>query len=145
MMDTKGRGVMNSIFDEYGPYSGEIRTRQKGVLISMEPGKATGFALEALQERGVLILGPGTVVYEGQIVGVHSRDNDLTVNPCKGKKLSNMRASGTDDAVMLQPHWQMSLEQCLSFINDDELIECTPKSIRLRKRFLKEVERKRAR
>lgn len=145
MMDTKGRGVMYSIFDEYGPYSGEIRTRQKGVLVSMEPGKATGFALEALQERGVLILGPGTVVYEGQIVGVHSRDNDLTVNPCKGKKLSNMRASGTDDAVMLQPHWQMSLEQCLSFINDDELIECTPKSIRLRKRFLKEVERKRAR
>ncbi len=145
MMDTKGRGVMNSIFDEYGPYSGDIRTRQKGVLVSMEPGKATGFALEALQERGVLILGPGAVVYEGQIVGVHSRDNDLTVNPCKGKKLSNMRASGTDDAVLLQPHWQMSLEQCLSFINDDELIECTPKSIRLRKRFLKEVERKRAR
>ena len=145
MMDTKGRGVMNSIFDEYGPYSGDIRTRQKGVLVSMEPGKATGFALEALQERGVLILGPGAIVYEGQIVGVHSRDNDLTVNPCKGKKLSNMRASGTDDAVLLQPHWQMSLEQCLSFINDDELIECTPKSIRLRKRFLKEVERKRAR
>src|SRR3990167_3909547 len=145
MMDTKGRGVMNALFDEYGPFSGEIKTRQKGVLVSMEPGKTTGYALEALQERGVLILGPSVTVYEGQIVGVHSRDNDLTVNPCKGKKLTNMRASGTDDAVMLEPHWAMTLEQCLSFINDDELIECTPKSIRLRKQFLKEVDRKRAR
>jgi len=143
MMDTKGMGVMHSVFDEYGPYSGEIKTRQNGVMISMETGKATAFALDNLQERGVLIIPPGVMVYEGQIIGVHSRDNDLTVNPCKGKKLTNMRASGSDDAVALPPHWDMTLEQCLSFINDDELVEFTPKTIRLRKKQLKETDRKR--
>jgi GTP-binding protein len=143
MMDTKGMGVMNSIFDEYGPHSGEIKTRKNGVLIAMEGGRATAYALYSLQERGVLIIPGGVQVYEGQIIGEHSRDNDLTVNPCKGKKLTNMRASGSDDAVVLTPHWNMTLEQCLSFINDDELVEFTPKSIRLRKKFLREGDRKR--
>jgi len=144
MMDTKGMGVMNSIFDEYGEYSGEIKTRKNGVLISMESGRATAYALEGLQDRGILIIPGGVTVYEGQIIGEHSRDNDLTVNPCKGKKLTNMRASGSDDATVLTPHWNMTLEQCLSFINDDELVEFTPKSIRLRKKFLKETDRKRS-
>ena len=143
MMDTKGMGVMNSIFEEYNTYSGEIKTRKNGVLIAMEAGKSSAYALDSLQERGVLIIPAGVPVYEGQIIGEHSRDNDLTVNPCKGKKLTNMRASGSDDAIVLTPHWNMTLEQCLSFINDDELVEFTPKSIRLRKKFLKEVDRKR--
>ena len=143
MMDTKGMGVMSSAFDKYGPYIGEIRLRQNGVMIAMESGKTTAYALEGLEDRGVLIMGSGETIYEGQIVGKHSRDNDLTVNACKGKKLTNMRASGSDDSTALQPHLQMTLEQCLSFIMDDELIEFTPKSIRLRKIYLNEGERKR--
>lgn len=144
MMDTKGMGIMSSAFDKYGPYIGEIRLRQNGVMIAMESGKTTSYALEGLEDRGVLIMGSGQTVYEGQIVGKHSRDNDLTVNACKGKKLTNMRASGSDDSTALQPHLQMTLEQCLSFIMDDELIEFTPKSIRLRKMILNEGERKRS-
>lgn len=144
MMDTKGMGVMSSAFDKYGPYMGEIRLRQNGVMIAMESGKTTAYALEGLEDRGVLIMGSGQTIYEGQIVGKHSRDNDLTVNACKGKKLTNMRASGSDDSTALQPHLQMTLEQCLSFITDDELIEFTPKSIRLRKMILNEGERKRS-
>ena len=143
MMDTKGMGVMSSAFDKYGPYIGEIRLRQNGVMIAMESGKTTAYALEGLEDRGTLIMGSGQTIYEGQIVGKHSRDNDLTVNACKGKKLTNMRASGSDDSTALQPHLQMTLEQCLSFIMDDELIEFTPKSIRLRKMLLNEGERKR--
>jgi len=143
MMDTKGMGVMSSAFDEYGPYMGDIRLRQNGVLIAMESGKTTAYALEGLEDRGVLILGAGVNVYEGQIIGKHSRDNDLTVNACKGKKLTNMRASGSDDSTTLTPHLNMTLEQCLSFIMDDELIEFTPQSIRLRKMILNEGERKR--
>ncbi len=143
MMDTKGMGVMSSAFDQYGPYIGDIRLRQNGVMIAMESGKTTAYALEGLEDRGVLIMGSGVQVYEGQIVGKHSRDNDLTVNACKGKKLTNMRASGSDDSTALQPHLQMTLEQCLSFIMDDELIEFTPQSIRLRKMILNEGERKR--
>jgi GTP-binding protein len=143
MMDTKGMGVMSSSFDEYGPYIGDIRLRQNGVLIAMESGKTTSYALEGLEDRGVLIMGSGVNIYEGQIIGKHSRDNDLTVNACKGKKLTNMRASGSDDSTALQPHLQMTLEQCLSFIMDDELIEFTPQSIRLRKMILNEGERKR--
>ena len=143
MMDTKGMGVMSSAFDEYGPYIGEIRLRQNGVLVAMESGRTTAYALEGLEDRGVLILGSGVTVYEGQIIGKHSRDNDLTVNACKGKKLTNMRASGSDDSTSLTPHLQMTLEQCLSFITDDELIEFTPQSIRLRKMILNEGERKR--
>jgi GTP-binding protein len=143
MMDTKGMGTMNSAFDSYGPFSGEITIRQNGVLIAMEGGRATAYALDSLKDRGILVIAPGVTVYEGQIIGQHSRDNDLTVNPCKGKKLTNMRASGSDDSTALAPHWEMTLEQCLSFITDDELIEFTPKSIRLRKKYLKEVDRKR--
>ena len=112
-------------------------------MIAMESGKTTAYALEGLEDRGQLIMGSGETIYEGQIVGKHSRDNDLTVNACKGKKLTNMRASGSDDSTALQPHLQMTLEQCLSFITDDELIEFTPKSIRLRKMILNEGERKR--
>jgi GTP-binding protein len=109
----------------------------------MEGGKTTAYALEGLEDRGTLILGAGVTVFEGQIIGIHSRDNDLTVNACKGKKLTNMRASGSDDATSLTPHLQMTLEQCLSFITDDELIEFTPQSIRLRKMVLNEGDRKR--
>lgn len=143
MMDTRGMGIMSSAFNEYGPYVGEFRLRQNGVMIAMESGKTTAYALEGLEDRGVLIMGSGNTIYEGQIVGKHSRDNDLTVNACKGKKLTNMRASGSDDSTALQPHLQMTLEQCLSFIADDELVEFTPQSIRLRKMILNEGERKR--
>jgi len=145
MMDTKGMGVMSSAFDKYGPYIGVLKLRQNGVMITMESGKTTSYALAALEDRGTLILGAGATVYEGQIVGKHSRDNDLTVNACRGKKLTNMRTSGTDDSTALSPHHKMTLEQCLSFITDDELIEFTPKSIRLRKRLLTEGDRKRSR
>ena len=143
MMDTRGMGVMSSAFDSYGPYIGEFRLRQNGVMIAMESGKTTAYALEGLEDRGTLIMGSGNTIYEGQIVGKHSRDNDLTVNACKGKKLTNMRASGSDDSTALQPHLQMTLEQCLSFITDDELVEFTPQNIRLRKMVLNEGERKR--
>ena len=143
MMDTRGMGVMSSAFNEYGPYVGEFRLRQNGVMIAMESGKTTAYALEGLEDRGTLIMGSGNTIYEGQIVGKHSRDNDLTVNACKGKKLTNMRASGSDDSTALQPHLQMTLEQCLSFIADDELVEFTPQNIRLRKMILNEGERKR--
>ena len=145
MMDSKGMGVMSSAFDKYGPYIGVLKLRQNGVMITMESGKTTSYALAALEDRGTLILGAGATVYEGQIVGKHSRDNDLTVNACRGKKLTNMRTSGTDDSTALSPHHKMTLEQCLSFITDDELIEFTPKSIRLRKRLLTEGDRKRSR
>jgi GTP-binding protein len=145
MMDTRGMGIMSSAFDAYGPYIGEFRLRQNGVMIAMESGRTTAYALEGLEDRGTLIMGSGNTIYEGQIVGKHSRDNDLTVNACKGKKLTNMRASGSDDSTALQPHLQMTLEQCLSFITDDELVEFTPQSIRLRKMILNEGERKRFR
>ena len=143
MMDTKGMGTISYTFAEYGPHVGELKSRKNGVMVAIETGKSTAYALVSLEERGILIIGAGEDVYEGQIVGQHSRENDLGVNVCKGKKLTNMRASGTDDSCSLTPHWQMSLEQCLSFINDDELVEFTPKHIRLRKLHLKEVDRKR--
>jgi GTP-binding protein len=145
MMDTRGMGIMSSAFDAYGPYIVEFRLSQNGVMIAMESGRTTAYALEGLEDRGTLIMGSGNTIYEGQIVGKHSRDNDLTVNACKGKKLTNMRASGSDDSTALQPHLQMTLEQCLSFITDDELVEFTPQSIRLRKMILNEGERKRFR
>ena len=144
MTATKGLGVMNYIFDSYGPYLGAIKTRHNGVLISMEKCTTVAFALFNLQDRGKLFLGPGIDVYEGQIIGENARDEDMVVNPAKGKKLTNMRASGTDDTVALTPPVMMSLEQCISYITDNELLECTPKSIRLRKRILNESERKRA-
>ena len=134
MTDTKGMGMMSYVFSEYGPYAGDIINRVSGVLLVKEPCTAVAFALFNLQERGKLFIHPGAPLYPGQIIGEHSRSADLVVNPAKGKKLTNMRASGTDDAVILTPPVTMSLEECIAYINDDELVEVTPASIRLRKR-----------
>ena len=144
LTDTRGTGIMNSTFGGYEPYKGDIPSRIKGALVSMERGKATGYALDALQARGELFVGPEQEIYEGMIIGEHSRDNCLDVNPCKAKKLTNMRASGTDEAVKLQPPRQMTLEMCMEWIRPDELIEITPQSIRLRKKVLKANMRKKS-
>jgi GTP-binding protein len=142
---TSGSGIMTSVFDHYGPVKeGDVGSRQNGVLISMVTGKTAAFALFNLQSRGRLFLGHAVEVYEGQVIGLHSRDNDLTVNPVKGKQLTNMRASGTDEALTLTPPIRHTLEQALEFIEDDELVEVTPESIRIRKKLLTENERKRA-
>tara|TARA_R110000868_G_scaffold17258_2_gene76038 strand:- start:41120 stop:42925 length:1806 start_codon:yes stop_codon:yes gene_type:complete len=142
---TSGSGIMTGIFDHYGPVKiGDVGKRQNGVLVSMVKGKTAAFALFNLQSRGRLFLGHAVEVYEGQIVGIHSRDNDLAVNPIKGKQLTNVRASGTDEALTLVPPIKHTLEQALEFIEDDELVEVTPKSIRIRKKLLTENERKRA-
>jgi len=142
---TSGSGIMTSIFDHYGEIkAGEVTSRQNGVLISMVKGKTLAFGLFGLQERGKLFLGHAEEVYEGQVVGLHSRGNDLVVNPTKGKQLTNVRASGTDEALTLVPPIIMTLEQALEFIEDDELVEVTPNHIRLRKKLLTENERKRA-
>jgi len=142
---TSGSGIMTSIFDHYGPVKGGgVAGRQNGVLVSMAAGKTLTYGLFNLQERGRLFLGHGEEVYEGQIVGIHSRDNDLVVNPTRAKQLTNVRASGTDDALTLVPHIRHTLEQALEFIADDELVEVTPKSIRIRKKLLTENERKRS-
>ncbi|MFQ3322581.1 MAG: GTP-binding protein [Pseudomonadales bacterium] len=141
---TSGSGIMTSIFDHYGEVKeGEVGKRQSGVLVSMVNGKTAAFALFNLQSRGRLFLGHAVEIYEGQIVGIHSRDNDLTVNPIKGKQLTNVRASGTDEALTLSPPITHTLEQALEFIEDDELVEVTPVSIRLRKKLLKESDRRR--
>jgi GTP-binding protein len=133
------------VFDHYGPaQTGGIAPRKNGAMISNGQGKALGYALFNLQERGRLFVGPGDEVYEGQVVGIHARDNDLTVNPLKGKQLTNIRAAGKDDNILLTPALRLSLEQALEFIEEDELVEVTPTAIRLRKRHLKEQERKRA-
>ena len=142
---TSGSGIMTSIFDHYGPVKvGDVVSRQNGVLVSMVKGKTLSYALYTLQDRGRLFLGHGEDIYEGQIVGLHSRANDLAVNPTKGKQLTNVRASGTDEALTLSPPVKHTLEQALEFIEDDELVEVTPESIRLRKKLLTENERKRA-
>jgi len=143
LTDTRGMGVMNYVFLQFGEYAGEIKNRTKGVLVAMNQCTTVAYALFNLQERGRLFLGPGEKVYEGQIIGEHSRDTDLVVNPAKGKKLTNMRAAGSDDAVILTPPIRMSLEECISYINDDELVEITPLSIRLRKQILDDLERRR--
>jgi GTP-binding protein len=134
MTDTKGMGTMNYIFLEYGPHAGEFRTRSNGVMVTKDPCTTVAFALWHLQDRGVLFLPPQIKVYRGQIVGEHARENDLTVNPGKEKKLSNMRSSGADEAAVLTPFRNMSLEDCIAYINEDELVEVTPLAIRLRKR-----------
>ena len=139
MTDTKGMGMMSYVFSEYGPYAGDIINRVSGVLLVKEPCTAVAFALFNLQERGKLFIHPGAPLYPGQIIGEHSRSTDLVVNPAKGKKLTNMRASGTDDAVILTPPATMSLEECIAYINDDELVEITPQSIRLRKRAVQKI------
>ncbi len=134
MTDTKGMGMMSYVFSDYGPYAGEIINRVNGVLLVKEPCTAVAYALFNLQDRGKLFIGPGVALYQGQVVGEHSRSTDLVVNPAKGKKLTNMRASGSDEAVILTPPETMSLEECIAYINDDELVEVTPASIRLRKK-----------
>ncbi|PIQ97036.1 MAG: translational GTPase TypA [Nitrospinae bacterium CG11_big_fil_rev_8_21_14_0_20_56_8] len=140
---TKGTGVVNHCFHNYIPHCGEIARRSTGVLISMDQGKTTSYSLNNLQERGMLFLGPGEEVYQGMIVGENSKDNDLVVNSCREKKLTNVRAAGSDENIILTPPRQMSLEQVLTYINEDELAEITPKSLRLRKKHLDENERKR--
>jgi GTP-binding protein len=145
LTSTQGTGLMYSVFDSYGPVKNtETVNRINGVLISNSKGKALGYALFNLQERGRLFLGHGTEVYEGMLIGIHSRSNDLTVNPLKAKQLTNIRAAGTDENLVLTPPIQMTLEQALEFIDDDELVEVTPSSIRLRKKHLSESDRKRA-
>ncbi len=140
---TRGLGILTSIFDSYGPHKGEIPGRQNGVLISNGPGKVTGYACFSVQERGGLFVSPGDEVYEGMVVGENSRDNDLIVNVVKGKQLTNVRASGSDENIILTPPRRFTLEQAIDFIQDDELVEVTPHHIRLRKRLLAEHERKR--
>ncbi|MBS1188973.1 MAG: typA [Rhodocyclaceae bacterium] len=142
---TRGTGLISHVFDEYAPIKeGGVAERRNGVLISQDNGEAVAYALWKLQDRGRMFVSPGEKLYEGMIIGIHSRENDLVVNPIKGKQLTNVRASGTDEAVRLVPPIQLSLEAAVEFIADDELVELTPKSIRLRKRYLTENERKRA-
>jgi GTP-binding protein len=141
---TRGTGLMSHVFDDYSPLKGEIPDRRNGVLISAEDGDAVAYALWKLQDRGKMFVSPGDKLYEGMVIGIHSRDNDLVVNPIKGKQLTNVRASGTDEAVRLVPPITLTLEYAVEFIADDELVEVTPQSIRIRKRFLKEHERKKA-
>ena len=141
---TRGTGLMSHVFDDYAPTKGEMAGRRNGVLISQDTGDSVAFALWNLQDRGRMFVSPGEKLYEGMIIGIHSRDNDLVVNPLKGKKLTNVRASGTDEAIVLVPPIKLTLEYAVEFIEDDELVEVTPKSIRVRKRHLLEHERKRA-
>ena len=142
---TRGTGIMAHVFDDYGPMKADMPTRRNGVLISQEQGDAVAYALWKLEDRGRMFVSPGDKLYEGIIIGIHSRDNDLVVNPIKGKQLTNVRASGTDEAVRLTPAMKMTLESAVEFIEDDELVEITPQSIRIRKRYLTENERKRNR
>ena len=144
LTDTRGTGVLNRIFHGHAPHKGPIQGRRQGVLISTEAGVSVAYALWNLEDRGRMFIGPQEQVYVGMIIGEHARDNDLEVNPLKGKKLTNVRASGTDEAVRLTPHIKMSLEEAIAYIDDDELVEVTPKIIRLRKRELDPNERKRA-
>ncbi len=144
MTDTRGTGIMNRVYHSYGPYKGKIAGRRVGVLISMGMGKAVAYALWNLEDRGVIMIDPQEEVYEGMIIGEHSRDNDLDVNVLKGKQLTNIRASGKDDAIKLTTPKRLTLEQAIAYINDDELVEVTPKNIRLRKRYLIPHERKKA-
>ena len=143
LTDTRGTGVLNRVFHEWAPHKGHIPGRRAGVLISMENGTSVAYALWNLEDRGRMFIGSQANVYQGMIIGEHSRDNDLEVNPLKGKKLTNVRASGSDEAVRLTPHVEFSLEEAIAYIDDDELVEVTPNAIRLRKRYLDPHERKR--
>ncbi|HVX95526.1 MAG TPA: translational GTPase TypA [Polyangia bacterium] len=143
LTDTRGTGILNHTFKNFGPFAGSFKARPNGVLIAQDQGETNAYGLFYLQERGSLFLGPGEKVYGGQIIGLHSRDNDLVVNPSKAKKLTNIRTTAADEKLILTPPREFSLEAALEFINDDELVEVTPKAIRLRKRFLDENERKR--
>ena len=143
LTDTKGEGTMNSVFDRYEPYKGEISSRTRGVLVAFEPGTSVTYGLYNAQERGELLIGAGVEVYEGMIVGINSRNEDIAINVCKEKHLTNTRASGSDDALRLVPPLQMSLEKAIEFIAEDELVEVTPKNIRLRKKILDSKTRER--
>ncbi|MDD5059185.1 MAG: translational GTPase TypA [Sideroxydans sp.] len=144
MTMTRGTGLISHVFDDYGPVKADLPGRHNGVLISAEDGEAVAYALWNLEDRGRMFVVPGDKLYEGMIIGIHTRDNDLNVNPIKGKKLTNVRASGTDEAVRLTTAIKLTLESAVEFIDDDELVELTPKSIRIRKRYLKEFDRKKA-
>jgi GTP-binding protein len=133
MTITKGMGIMNYVFHEYGKHAGDIRNRKNGALVVKDACTTVAYALFNLQDRGRLFHGPGSAMYRGQILGEHCREKDLVVNPAKGKKLTNVRAAGSDDSVILTSPVEMSLEECIAYINDDELVEVTPKAIRLRK------------
>jgi GTP-binding protein len=144
LTDTRGTGVMNRLFHSYGAYRGPIVGRRNGSLVANSEGVAVAYALWNLEERGPLFIDPGVALYEGMVIGEHNRPNDLDVNAIKGKQLTNIRAAGKDEAVRLTPPRKMSLEQAIAYVEEDELVEITPKSIRLRKRFLKPEDRKRA-
>jgi GTP-binding protein len=140
---TRGEGTIYHSFDKYVPYMGHIEKRQAGSMISGENGETTAFALWNLQERGPLFVHPGLRVYEGMIIGEHNKGADLTVNPLKGKKLTNVRAAGSDEAIKLTPPIPMTLERAIEYIQEDEYVEITPKNVRLRKKYLNEIDRKR--
>ncbi len=144
MTDTRGTGVLNRVFHEWAPHKGNIPGRRSGVLISMENGVSVAYALFNLEDRGRMFIGAQEQVYTGMIIGQHTRENDLEVNPLKGKKLSNVRASGTDEAVRLTTPVSLSLEESIAYIDNDELVEVTPNAVRMRKRHLDPHERKRA-
>jgi len=141
---TKGMGVMSHLFHEYGPDRGEIPARKNGSLVSMEAGEATAYALNMVQERGRLMVEPGDQIYEGMIVGENARENDIPVNPCRAKRLTNMRSQGDGKGIQLEPPLKLSLERALEYIGPDEYVEATPKNLRLRKKLLDETQRKRA-
>ena len=142
LSDTRGTGIMNRVYEKYGPYKGQVEGRANGVLISMEQGAAVAYALNSLEERGVLFISPGDALYQGMVIGENAKPQDLEVNPIKTKQLTNIRSSGKDDAIRLTPPRRMTLEQAIAYIQDDELVEVTPKAIRIRKRFLDPHERK---
>ncbi|MBD76940.1 MAG: translational GTPase TypA, partial [Citromicrobium sp.] len=143
LSDTRGTGIMNRLFEKYDVYKGPIEGRQNGVLISMVPGEAVPYALNALEDRGELFIGGGAKIYEGMIIGENAKPDDLEVNPMKSKQLTNFRSTGKDDAIRLTPPRVMTLEQAIAYIDDDEMVEVTPQNIRLRKRHLDPHERKR--
>jgi GTP-binding protein len=143
-IDTKGEGILSSRFIDFRPHAGDIEKRETGAMTSMMSGKTLGFSLWNLQERGRLFIGPAEDVYEGMVIGDVSKGDDMSVNPCKGKQLTNMRASGSDEAIMLTPPYKLDIERGLELMRDDEYLEITPKSVRLRKKFLTELDRARA-
>jgi len=145
LMDTRGTGIMNALFNGWAPWHGAIQARINGAMVSDREGAATPYAVFHLQERGILFTAPGTRVYEGMIVGEYSRDNDLNVNICREKKLTNIRAAGRDENILITPHREMGLEEGIEWVADDELIEVTPQSVRLRKKVLRQVDRPRRR
>jgi len=144
LTDTRGEGILASLFDSYSPKKGELSRRSTGSLIAFETGEATAYGLFGAQERGAMFISPGAAVYGGMVVGVSPKSEDIAVNVCKKKQLTNMRASGSDEALRLTPARNLSLEQCLEFLADDELLEVTPKNLRLRKRYLDHSQRMRA-